>query len=73
MIREIQLKNREHVEKICQLACSRPYEVWLSADTTIVDARSMLSLLLMVGKKAFVVADDETNARSFAELVHAME
>ena len=73
MIREIQVKNREQAEKICQLACSSPYEVWLSADTTIVDASSMLSLLMMVGKKAFVMADNESNARSFAELVHAIE
>ena len=73
MVREIQVKNREQVEKICRLACSSPYDVWLSADTTIVDARSMLGLLMMMGKKAFVVAEDDINARSFAELVHAME
>lgn len=73
MVREINVKNREQVEKICKLACSTPYEVWLSAGTTIVDARSMLSLLMMVGKKAFVVADDDVNARSFAKLVHEME
>lgn len=69
MSREIDIKNREQAVNICRLACKTPYEVWLSAGTALVNAGSMLSMLTMVGKKACVVADDETNADRFAQQI----
>lgn len=72
MLREIEIKDNEQVEKINRLACQAPYEVWLSTDTLMLDARSLLGLFALVGKKAEVVAEDDVNPRAFDRLVAKM-
>nr|WP_326186344.1 hypothetical protein [uncultured Oscillibacter sp.] len=73
MIREIDIRSKEQAEKINKLACEVPYEVWVSTDTVMLDARSLLGLLALVGKKANVVAEDNVNPISFGKLVSKME
>ena len=72
MVREIEIKDKAQVEKINQLACEAPYEVWLSADTLMLDARSLLGLFALVGKKARVVVADNVNPKAFGKLVDKM-
>ena len=72
MLREIEIKNNEQVEKINRLACQAPYEVWLSTDTLMLDARSLLGLFALVGKKAEVVAEDDVNPKALDKLVAKM-
>ena len=43
------------------------------ADTVMLDARSLLGLLALVGKKAHVVAEDDVNPISFGKLVSKMK
>ena len=72
MLREIEIKNNEQVEKINRLACQAPYEVWLSTDSLMLDARSLLGLFALVGMKAEVVAEDDVNPKAFDKLVAKM-
>ena len=72
MLREIEIKNNEQVEKINRLACQAPYEVWLSTDTVMLDARSLLGLMALVGKRVHVVAEDNADPKWFAHLVDQM-
>ncbi|MGI5962845.1 MAG: HPr family phosphocarrier protein [Lawsonibacter sp.] len=72
MVREIEIKDRSQIEKINRLACSTPFEVWLSSGTLMLDARSLLGLFALVGKKANVVAEDNVNPRAFCKLVREM-
>lgn len=72
MVREIEIKNESQIEKINRLACKAPYEVWLSTDTVMLDARSLLGLFALVGKKAHVVAEDDVDPRAFNRLVSMM-
>ncbi len=72
MVKEIMIKNQAQAEKISQLASQAPYEVWVSDNTMMLDARSLLGLFALVGKKAHVVAEDTVDPRSFARLVHKM-
>ena len=51
MFREIEIKDNTQVEKINQLACQTPYEVWLSTDTLMLDARSLLGLFALVARR----------------------
>ena len=60
------------MRRISELASRMPYEVWLSTDTVMLDARSLLGLYALVGKKARVVAEDDVNPRSFSRLVEKM-
>ena len=72
MTREITIKDCSQVEKINRLACDTPFEVWLSSGTTMLDARSLLGLFALVGKKATVVAEDNVDPHKFSKLVAKM-
>ena len=72
MVREIEIKDQSQVEKINRLACEAPYEVWLSSGTVMLDARSLLGLFALVGKKARVVVADNVNPKAFGKLVDKM-
>ena len=72
MYREIEIKDEAQVEKINKLACETPYEVWLSSGSIMLDARSLLGLFALVGKKAHVVVEDYVPSHSFQKLVTKM-
>ena len=72
MTKLIDIKTSKLAEKINLLASKAPYEVWLSTDTVMLDARSLLGLFALVGKKARVVAEDNVNPKAFSRLVSKM-
>lgn len=72
MTRDIDIKNKEQVERINRLACEAPYEVWLSTDTLMLDARSLLGLYALLGQRAKVVTEDSVNPRALDRLVEKM-
>ena len=73
MTKTIDIKSREQVEKISELASQAPYGVWLSNGAVMLDARSLLGILSLVGKRASVVAEDDVNPKSFGRLVDKMQ
>lgn len=72
MTRTIDIKSEAQVEKINRLACEAPYEVWLFTDNIALDARSLLGLFALVGRKAQVVVEDDVSPRSLDRLVAQM-
>ena len=72
MTKVIDIKTKDQAMKINELASQAPYEVWLSTDTVMLDARSLLGILSLVGKRASVVAEDEVDRHSFSRLVDQM-
>ena len=72
MTREITIQSEEQVRRINRLAANAPYEVWLSTSTLMLDARSLLGLFALIGKKAKVVVDDGVSPRSFQHMVAKM-
>ena len=72
MTKTIDIKSKEQVEKISELASQAPYGVWLSTGAVMLDARSLLGLFALVGKKARVVVGDRVNPEAFYKLVEKM-
>lgn len=72
MVRELDVRDSEQIKMINRLACEAPYEVWLHCDTMMVDARSLLSLYALSGKRVHVVAEDSVNPKAFGKLVDRM-
>ena len=66
---EIEIKDKAQVEKINRLATEVPYEVWLSTGTLMLDARSLLGLYALIGKRAKVVTEDDVNPKMVQRLV----
>lgn len=72
MTRDIDIKSEEQVERINRLACEAPYEVWLSTETVMLDARSLLGLYSLVGKRAKLVTEDYVSPKSLDRLAKKM-
>ena len=72
MTRDIDIKSKDQVEKINRLACETPYEVWLYDGTVMLDARSLLGLYVLVGKRAKVVTEDGLDPKMVDRLVEKM-
>ena len=72
MVRDIDIKSDEQINRINRLACQAPYEVWLSTDTVMLDARSLLGLYALVGKRAKVVTEDDIDPRTVDRPVDQM-
>ena len=72
MLKEIEIKNEAQVERINRLACQAPYEVWLFTRDMMLDARSLLGLFALVGKRASVVVEDDVSPSAFSRLVAKM-
>ncbi len=73
MIKEIEIKDQAQVQKINRLASGAPYDVWLHSDAVMLDARSLLGLYALIGKRVRVVAEDNVDPASFSKLVDRME
>ena len=72
MLKEIEIKDGAQVEKINRLACAAPYEVWLFTNDIMLDARSLLGLFALVGRRASVVVEDDVPCGAFDRLVAKM-
>ena len=72
MTRNIDIKSDEQINRIHRLACEAPYEVWLSTETMMLDARSLLSLYALVGQRAKVVTEDNLDPKAVDRLVEKM-
>ena len=72
MNKTIEIRTPEQVEKINRLASKAPYEVWLSTDTVMLDARSLLGLMSLVGKRVNVVVEDNVDPKRFSRMVDRM-
>lgn len=72
MTKTINVTSNRQVEHINDLASKAPYEVWLCDDTVMLDARSLLGLFSLVGKRVHVVVDDDVNPHAFEKLVKKM-
>lgn len=72
MVKELNIKDAGQVERISDLASKAPYEVWLSTDVVMLDARSLLGLYALIGQKVRVVAEDDVDPRQFFKLVDKM-
>lgn len=68
----IEIKDNAQVERINRVASRAPFEMWVSSGTVMLDARSLLGLMALVGKKARVVAGDCADPEIFGELVDMM-
>lgn len=72
MVKDLDIKDVAQVQHISELAADAPYEVWLSSGPVMLDARSLLGLYALVGKRVQVVAEDDVDPSRFFKLVSKM-
>lgn len=72
MTKTLEIRNRDQVERINQLACHAGCEVWLSNDEVMLNARSLLGLYSLIGQRVNVVTGDDVSPGVLDHLVARM-
>lgn len=72
MIAEVYLKDSSAVERLNREACQQMFDLSVSCGSTMVDAKSLVALFPLVGKKVHIVGPDELNPKYFRKMVKRM-
>lgn len=72
MTQELTITGAEQVKRISELASREDYNILASCGSVLLDARSIMGLFSLIGKKATIVASDHANAKEFGRLVEKM-
>jgi hypothetical protein len=65
----IQIKNSRDAVRLSKEVAAADLGVTISCGTIILDPRSVLGLLALIGKQALLVAPDHSNPNEFRELI----
>lgn len=72
MTQELTIQSVDQAKRISDLASQEDYRIMVSCGSALLDARSIMGLFSLIGKKANIVASDHANAREFGRLVEKM-
>lgn len=72
VVKEVELKDVESVARLNSVACKEGMKITVSKGSILVDARSILALMCLVGSRVNLVAPDNTNPADFARAVNKM-
>lgn len=66
MTKTVTINNTKDVEMINKIAFDQNFDTTVSCGTYMVDARSILGLFCLVGKKVNIIAPDDADPEEFA-------
>jgi hypothetical protein len=69
MVYPIQIKDARDALKLSEASAAADMGVTISCGTVILDPRSVLGLLAIIGKKALLVAPDHSDPVEFRQLI----
>ena len=72
MVYPVHLDSKEKIEKISNLACKEPFDIWISSDMDMLNAKSLLGLYSIIKKRVYIVAEDNVNPNKFLKVVEKM-
>ena len=74
MVFKIKLESPEDVKNLTNIALDYDGDLTVTCGSTSVDARSLLALFTLIGKKGInLVASDYENPKKFAEMVKKLD
>ena len=69
MVYLTELKNKEDVLRLNREATKNLIKILVESGSILVDARSLLALYALIGKKVKLIASDREDAKEFANFV----
>ena len=69
MVYSTELKNKEDVLRLNREATKNLIKILVESGSILVDARSLLALYALIGKKVKLIASDREDAKEFANFV----
>ena len=69
MVHPITLKTKEDVLRLNDLATKENFNLKVSTGSIIIDAKSLLALFALIGKKVNLVTSDRTDPETFSHFI----
>ena len=69
MVYSTELKNKEDVLRLNREATKNLIKILVESGSILVDARSLLALYALIGKKVKLVASDREDAKEFTDFI----
>lgn len=69
MVYSTELKDKEDVLRLNKEATKNLIKILVESGSILVDARSLLALYALIGKKVKLIASDREDAKEFADFV----
>ena len=69
MVYPLALKSCEHARQLSEVAAESGLRLTVSFNNTVLDPRSILGLLTLVGKNVMLVAPDHSSPKDFWKLI----
>lgn len=64
MKKAIKIKNTKDIQKVNQIVCSYPFDIWIHSQSGMVDAKSILGIFaLSLNEDLFIVIEDDIDPR----------
>lgn len=72
MVHKICLSDTESVNRLNKIACDQLFDISISDEFSIVDAKSLIALYPYVGKEVYIVVEDSIGEKTFKNLIKRM-
>lgn len=72
MIYPFKIESKEDLKRLSELACQEDYNIYLSTNTAMFDAKSLLALFTILGQEVNIVAPDHTNSAKFTKFIEKL-
>ena len=73
MIHPMRFSSQAELYRFSELASKESYPIHISTNAVILDARSILALMTLLGKDVMIVAPDHISAQVFGKFIQRYE
>lgn len=68
----VSINSIKDIERFNKVATEQDFNMYISCDNVMVDAKSILALFALLGKSGVIVAPDHANPKAFAKALRKM-
>ena len=63
------INTKEDLYRLSELASKEDFDVYISTNSTLIDAKSLLALFTILGKEINLVAPDHADSTKFSDFI----
>lgn len=67
------IESRDDLYRLSELASHEDFDIYISTNTTMIDAKSLLALFTILGKEINLVAPDHADSLKFSKFIEKLQ
>lgn len=72
MVYPFKIESQEDLYRLSELASKEDYSIYLSANSAMFDAKSLLALFTILGKEVSLIAPDHADSTKFSKFIEKL-